>query len=55
MELVENTNNKKKYALKRVTCHSIEDQKLALQEIEYYKKVKHSNLIELVESTFKGL
>lgn len=54
VDLVEHLSSKKKYALKRITCHSIEDQKLALQEIDYYKKVKHSNIIELVDSTFKG-
>ena len=55
MDLVEDVNTRKLYALKRIVCHSIEDQKQALQEIEYYKKLRHSNLMELVDSTFKGL
>lgn len=54
VDLIESRRNKKTYALKRITCHSLEDQKLALQEIEYYKKIKHPNIIELVDSTFKG-
>ncbi|CAH1107541.1 unnamed protein product [Psylliodes chrysocephalus] len=54
VDLVENTTTKKKYALKRITCHSIEDQKTAMQEINYYKKLRHPNIIELVDSTFKG-
>ncbi|CAG9815010.1 unnamed protein product [Phaedon cochleariae] len=54
VELVENTNTKKRYALKRITCHSIEDQKIAMQEINYCKKLRHPGIIELVESTFKG-
>lgn len=54
MDLVENTSTKKKYALKRITCHSVDDQKIAMQEINYYKKLRHPNIIELVDSTFKG-
>lgn len=54
VDLVENTSTKKKYALKRILCHSVEDQKKAIQEINYYKKLRHPNIIELVDSTFKG-
>lgn len=54
VDLVENVNTKRRYALKRITCHSIEDQRTALQEVEYCKKIKHPNVIELVDSTFKG-
>lgn len=54
IDLVENTFSKKQFALKRITCHSVEDQKAALQEIEYYKILRHPNVIELIESTFKG-
>ncbi|KAG5865233.1 hypothetical protein JTB14_012053 [Gonioctena quinquepunctata] len=54
VDLVENTTTKKKYALKRITSHSVDDQKIAMQEINYYKKLRHPNIIELVESTFKG-
>ncbi|XP_022908829.1 serine/threonine-protein kinase 16 [Onthophagus taurus] len=54
IDLVQNVHTKKLYALKKITCHSIEDQKIALQEIDYYKKLKHPNLIELIDSTFKG-
>lgn len=32
----------------------MDDQKLALREIDYYKKFKHKNIIELIDSTFKG-
>ncbi|XP_023018676.2 serine/threonine-protein kinase 16 [Leptinotarsa decemlineata] len=54
VDLVENTTTKKKYALKRIICHSVEDQKIAMQEINYYKKLRHPSIIELVDSTFKG-
>ncbi|KAJ8935802.1 hypothetical protein NQ318_023354 [Aromia moschata] len=54
VDLVEETSTKKKYALKRITCHSIDDQKVAMQEINYYMKLRHPNIIELIDSTFKG-
>lgn len=54
VDLVEQASTKKKYALKKITCHSIEDQKVALQEVEYMKKIQHPNVIELIDSTFKG-
>ncbi|XP_018564477.1 serine/threonine-protein kinase 16 [Anoplophora glabripennis] len=54
VDLVENTSTKKRYALKRITCHSLEDQKIAMQEITYYKKLRHPSIIELIDSTFKG-
>lgn len=54
VDLVECSSSRKKYALKRIICHSADDQKLAVREIDYYKKFKHPNIIELVDSTFKG-
>nr|CAH7749803.1 unnamed protein product [Callosobruchus chinensis] len=54
VDLVENSSTKKKYALKRIICHSIDDQKTAMQEINYYKKLRHPSIIELIDSTFKG-
>ncbi|KAK4878150.1 hypothetical protein RN001_010656 [Aquatica leii] len=54
IDLVENAVTKRCYAVKRIICHSIDDQKVALQEIEYYRKLKHPNIIELIDSTFKG-
>lgn len=54
VQLVENSSTKKLYALKRIKCHSVEDQHIAIQEINYYKKIKHPNIISLVDSCFKG-
>lgn len=54
MDLVENSTTKKKYALKRIICHSVEDQRNATNEINYCKLFKHPNIIELIDSTFKG-
>lgn len=54
VDLIENTRTRKKYALKRIKCHSIEDQRTATVEINYCKKLRHSNIIELIDSTIKG-
>lgn len=54
VDLVENANTKKRYALKKIICHSIEDQNIALAEVEFMKQIKHTNVIELIDSTFKG-
>ncbi|RZB38951.1 serine/threonine-protein kinase 16 [Asbolus verrucosus] len=54
VDLIENKGTKRKYALKRILCHSVEDQKTAMEEIAYCRKLKHPNIIELVDSTFKG-
>lgn len=48
VELVEQASTKKKYALKRIKCHSIEDEKVASNEISYCRKLKHPNIIELI-------
>lgn len=52
--LVEDTITHKKYAIKKIICHGLEDQRLAAKEIEYYNLVKHPNVIECIDSTYKG-
>ncbi|XP_044741228.1 serine/threonine-protein kinase 16 isoform X2 [Chrysoperla carnea] len=54
VDLVENAHTKKKYALKKIICHAIEDQKNALREIEITNQLKHDNIIKIIDSTFKG-
>ena len=39
VELLEHPRTKKLYALKRITCHSTEDQINATKEIEYHKQL----------------
>ena len=48
VDLVEETTSHKVYALKRLTCHSVEEEKLALQEVEVMKNLQHPNLVPLV-------
>ncbi|CAG9857577.1 unnamed protein product [Phyllotreta striolata] len=52
VDLVENTSNKKKYAVKRIVCHSADDEKITMDEIRYYTKLKHPNIIKLVDFYF---
>ena len=40
IDLVENTRSGKVFVAKRITCHSIEDQNVARNEIEINKKFK---------------
>jgi len=55
VDLVENTRTGKKFAVKRITCHSIEDQNLAKHEIEINKKYSnHPNIISLVSAVLSG-
>lgn len=54
VDLVQNEHTKKKYALKRVKCHSKEDEKIAMKEIEIHRKIHHINVIELLDSDIKG-
>lgn len=52
--LVEDTATRRKYAVKKIICHGLEDQRLAGKEIEYHNLVKHPNVIECIDSTYKG-
>lgn len=40
--------------MKRITCHSIEDEIIAKREIEITGLVKHENLIYIIDSIIKG-
>ena len=55
VDLVENTRTGKKYALKRITCHSIEDQNIARNEIDINRKFSnHPNIVTLVGAVLHG-
>ena len=38
------------FALKRITCHSKEDEKVAQQEVDYMRMLRHRNLVPCEES-----
>lgn len=52
--LVENTRTRKRFAVKKIICHGRDDQKAALQEIDYHKMVDHPNIIRCIDSTVIG-
>lgn len=54
IDLVENASTKRKYALKRITCHSIEDERIAMREIELTNSIRHDNVIKMMDHLLKG-
>ena len=54
ISLIEDRRTRKRYALKKITCHSTEDQIQAKKEIEYHKKFDHPNILPLIGSEIKG-
>jgi len=54
IELAENSRSRRLVAIKRITCHSIQDQNLAKFEIEVHKKFAHENIIRLLGSQIEG-
>lgn len=42
------------YAIKRITCHSIEDQNIALREIENCRKIDSEHVIRVVDYELNG-
>ena len=41
VDLVEDSRTNKKYAMKKITCHSTEDQNLATKEVEITRSLEH--------------
>ncbi|XP_076069564.1 serine/threonine-protein kinase 16 [Oratosquilla oratoria] len=55
VDLVEDAGTHRLYALKRIKCHSQEDQKIALAEVEYHKEFNHPNIAECIDSDLVGV
>uniref|UniRef100_A0A6A7FYQ3 non-specific serine/threonine protein kinase n=2 Tax=Hirondellea gigas TaxID=1518452 RepID=A0A6A7FYQ3_9CRUS len=55
VDLVEDTLSHRLYALKRITCHSPMDQKLALCEVEYHSVLQHPNILTCSGSDLVGM
>lgn len=51
---MENSSTKRRYALKRITCHSIEDERIAMKEIELTRAIRHDNVVHIVDHVLKG-
>ncbi|XP_069111338.1 serine/threonine-protein kinase 16-like [Argopecten irradians] len=53
VDLIEDARTHRTYALKRITCHSKDEERTAMQEVELMKTFKHTNLIPLEASSMK--
>ncbi|KAL0268042.1 UNVERIFIED_CONTAM: hypothetical protein PYX00_010125 [Menopon gallinae] len=53
--LVEDSSTKKLYAVKKIICHSMDDQTVALNEVKVHNKVDHENVIKLVDYDIDGI
>lgn len=49
VDLMEDARTHELYAMKRITCHDMNDERVAIQEVEIMKSFKHRNLVPLVE------
>lgn len=54
IDLVESATTKRKYALKRISCHSTDDQRIAVREIELTRTIKHPNVVEIMDWKLEG-
>ena len=54
ISLVEDTRGRKRYALKKITCHSTEDQIQAKKEIDFHKRFDHPNVLPIIGAEIKG-
>lgn len=54
MELVEDARTHEMYALKRIPCHSAEDQRVAMIEVEGHKNVQHPGVMEMIDYDLKA-
>lgn len=49
VDLLEDARTHTLHAMKRITCHGMSDERIAMNEIEVMKSVRHKNLVPLEE------
>ena len=54
MDLVSESGSDRIYALKKIRCHSTEDEAAAEQEIKYHKMINHPSVIQCKASAKLG-
>jgi len=54
VDLVEDSRTGKKYAMKKITCHSTEDQNLAMREVEITRGFDHPNIVKVIGTATTG-
>lgn len=55
IDLVENSTTHKLYALKSINCHSIDDETIALREVENCNRLQSDYLYKIVDYELKGV
>lgn len=53
--LVEDSITHKTYAVKKIICHSVDDQTVALNEVKVHEKLKNEYVINLFDYEIDGL
>lgn len=48
---MEHYETKRKFVVKKIICHGLEDQKIAMQEVEYHNMLKHPNILPCLDHT----
>lgn len=54
VHLVSETGSGRLFALKKIRCHSAEDEKKALDEITYHRQIQHPSIIQCLGSVTIG-
>jgi len=54
VDLVQSSQTGKKFAVKRITCHSIEDQNCALQEVKITGSMQHPHIVRVLGCETRG-
>ncbi|GFY60612.1 hypothetical protein TNIN_114261 [Trichonephila inaurata madagascariensis] len=49
VDLIQDQKTHRLYALKRIACHSKEDEKNAMKEAEYHNLFNHPNILECID------
>ena len=52
--LAEEADSKKIVAIKKIICHGMEDEKVALREAEYHDMFRHKNILRCLDSCLTG-
>ena len=53
--LVQNSYNKKKYAIKKIICHDLKEVKQIQKEIELVYSKSHPNIMKIIKVQYKAL
>lgn len=54
VDVVEDCETGKRFAMKRIVCHSIEDQNMALMEVKVNRSFDHPNIVKVIGATTQG-